>query len=402
MPNWRFPCSVCGLPVKINQKGLYCNSCCLWIHTRCCGVSDAQYVVLGGLGDSSPWYCPSCVFRELPFANSSFVSDSTSSKTDVSFDSDHPLFHNSSVVLCHINIRSLLPSLEEVRELLSGLSRPAILGVTETWLHSSVTVGEISVPGYVVHRRDRNSRGGGVLVYVAHSCRSWRRPDLEDPTVEVVWVELRVESHPMLLCDVYRPPSSDGSLLTIIGHMLEMAIGENKEVILMGDLNVNMMSTSTLLSSWNLIIEECSLTQLIGEPTHVTPTNESLLDVLFTTNPRLFASAGTFAFSNSDHLLIYGERVENLKGSSQFTRVRCFRNRNVEAFVSDLQRVPWQTMNIFSSVDKWGCWKSLFISIVDVHFPLHTVRLRRHSLKWMNGGILKLMRTCNYYRTKFR
>jgi len=151
MPNWTFPCSVCGLPVKINQKGLYCDSCCLWIHTCCCGISDAQYVVLGGLGDSLLWYCPSCVFRELPFANSSFVSDSTSSKTDVSFDSDHPLFHNSTVVLCHINIRSLLPSLEEVRELLSGLSRPVILGVTEMWLHSSVTVGEISVPGYVVH-----------------------------------------------------------------------------------------------------------------------------------------------------------------------------------------------------------------------------------------------------------
>ena len=81
----------------------------------------------------------------------------------------------------------------------------------------------------------------------------------------------------------------------------------------MGDLNVYLMGASTLLSTWNMITEELSLSQLVGEPTRVTPSTESLIDVSFTTNPCLFASSETLAFSNGDHLLIYCERVEGVK-----------------------------------------------------------------------------------------
>ena len=60
-------------------------------------------------------------------------------------------------------------------------------------------------------------------------------------------------------------------------------------------------------------------------------------------------------------------------------------------------------MEVFTSVDdKLDCWKSLFTSVVDDHFPLHTVRLRSHSLKWMNDRIIKLMRSRNYFHTKFK
>ena len=296
------------------------------MHAHCCDISDTQYAVLGELGDSSAWYCPTCVLWQLPFANCSFVSDSASSGSDIDSDTDCPFSNNSTVLLCHINIHSLLPSFDEVREFLSSLTRPVILGINETWLHSSVMLGEIAIPGYVVYRRDRNSRGGGVLVYVAHSCRSWCRHDLEDSTVEAVWVELRAGSHPMLLCVMYRPHSSAGSLLATVGHMLELAGGERKEVILMGDLNINTLGASSLLSTWNLIAEEFSLTQLhlISGPTCVSIATESLLDVIFVTDPQLFAASGTMAFSNSDHLLIYAEQYDQVKGSSKFTQVCYF------------------------------------------------------------------------------
>ena len=55
-------------------------------------------------------------------------------------------------------------------------------------------------------------------------------------------------------------------------------------------------------------------------------------------------------------------------------------------------------MEVFTSVDdKLDYWKSLFTSVVDDHFPLCTVRLRSHSLKWMNDRVIKLMRSRNYF-----
>ena len=108
-PLWKFPCSICCQLVKCNQKGLFCDLCYCWCHSRCSDVSDTQYVRLTALGPVSPWYCPAYTIQQLPFTDYSLVSDSVSSISDVSFDKeDHPLLCNSSLGLCHINIRSLM------------------------------------------------------------------------------------------------------------------------------------------------------------------------------------------------------------------------------------------------------------------------------------------------------
>ena len=67
--------------------------------------------------------------------------------------------------------------------------------------------------------------------------------------MEAVLVELITGSHPMLLCVVYRPPSFAGSLLVTVGYMLELAGGENKMMIQIGELNINMLGLSSLLST---------------------------------------------------------------------------------------------------------------------------------------------------------
>ena len=77
---------------------------------------------------------PTCVLRQLPFANCNLMSDFASTGSDVGSVTNYPFSNNSTVLLCHINIRSLLPSFDEVREFLSGLVRPVVLGVSETWL----------------------------------------------------------------------------------------------------------------------------------------------------------------------------------------------------------------------------------------------------------------------------
>ena len=150
-----------------------------WCHSRCSDVSDTQYACLSELGPETPWYCHACTLCQLPFADYSFVSDIVSSVSDISYDEeDHPLLCNSTVVLCHINIRSLMPAFDELNNFLVNFQHPVVLGITETWLGPTVSLMR-SVSGFSVYRFDHDSRGGGVLVYVSYSCRSWRRFDLE-------------------------------------------------------------------------------------------------------------------------------------------------------------------------------------------------------------------------------
>jgi len=70
---------------------------------------------LSEIGSSTPWYCPACTLQQLSFADSSFVSDAVSSVSDVTYDEEgHPLLCNSTVVFCHIIIRSLMPAFDEL------------------------------------------------------------------------------------------------------------------------------------------------------------------------------------------------------------------------------------------------------------------------------------------------
>ena len=94
-----------------------------------------------------------------------------------------------SLVVSHLNIRSLSSKLDELRDLLgreSGLSMA--FGVSETWLDGTIADAEVEIAGFRSYRRDRGVRGGGIMVYVSEVVKSMRRQDLEAEGMEIVWI----------------------------------------------------------------------------------------------------------------------------------------------------------------------------------------------------------------------
>ena len=65
----------------------------------------------------------------------------------------------------HLNIRSLLPKLDELR-ILARNTRAACICITETWLNNTVFDSEIQIAGYDIRREDRSRHGGGVCIYI--------------------------------------------------------------------------------------------------------------------------------------------------------------------------------------------------------------------------------------------
>ena len=82
-----------------------------------------------------------------------------------------------TVVLCHLNAQSLLPKMDEIRSFLMDVKRPIVLGISETWLNSSVCDCEIEVHGYTMYRRDRGERGASLCARVLselEEAKTWR------------------------------------------------------------------------------------------------------------------------------------------------------------------------------------------------------------------------------------
>ena len=73
--------------------------------------------------------------------------------------------------LCHLNVNSLSSKIDEIRDIANRI-KPALLGITESKLDSSVTNMEVSINGYSIIRNGRNRDGGGVACYVKNDCAS--------------------------------------------------------------------------------------------------------------------------------------------------------------------------------------------------------------------------------------
>ncbi len=74
--------------------------------------------------------------------------------------------------------------------------------------------------------------------------------------------------HLILICTVYRPEENKIPIFSEhFENELDNAYIENKEIIIMGDFNIDLLRPEEEPQRWKDIIEAFSLTQLMDEPT---------------------------------------------------------------------------------------------------------------------------------------
>ena len=82
--------------------------------------------------------------------------------------------------------------------------------------------------------------------------------------------------------------------------------------------------------------------QLINEPTRVTPTSKSCIDLIFTNaSDNRICSSGVLHLGLSDHFLVYViKKCVKPLYKPNIIKTRSFRNFNEVAFRNDLKNVP--------------------------------------------------------------
>ena len=87
--------------------------------------------------------------------------------------------------MIHINARSLLPNMSEIR-LLATKTKAAVISITESWLDESVINAEVNIHDYCVVRSDRNRHGGGICTFVRSDIAFSPRNDLHSKNIETL------------------------------------------------------------------------------------------------------------------------------------------------------------------------------------------------------------------------
>ena len=147
------------------------------------------------------------------------------------------------------------------------------------------------------------------IMFIRSNISFINRNDLVPEVLEQICVEIsRPNSKPSLVSSWYRPPNSKIEMFHYFEEFLRLADIENKQLIITGDLNCNLLEqvrstcTAKLLEIFDLYL----LKQHVQSATRVTARSQSLIDVIITfIDDNKIIDSGILEPGISDHHLVY-------------------------------------------------------------------------------------------------
>ena len=310
--------------------------------------------------------------------------------------------------LATINVRSLLNKIDQLRIILHN--QPIdILSVNETFLDCTIPTSQLMINGYVFERYDRGSRhGGGVGFYIRNTVKYelHKHEIVLKLGIEALFIKVKLPNRkPMIVGTMYRPPSANVQYFDNIVDVLEHIITDI-ECVIMGDLNYNYILDENVCSSpISYLSQLTGLSQLVTEPTRVTMTSSTLIDVILSTMPSMHIATGVVNLALSDHYMPYTVIAHTMpKSQGNFITIRSFKHFNEVAFLNDILnefgvsatdcRRPFTDTNVNNM---WTNWKANFEKICSHHAPIKVIKLKNRNNPWMNQDIIKAMHERDHY-----
>ena len=281
-----------------------------------------------------------------------------------------------------------------------------VLAVNETKLDSTVIDGLVLVTGYHIERNDRKYNcGGGVALYIRNNINYVVRKDIVPPNLEIQAVEIsKPKVKPFVIVTWYRPPDSKVELFAEFEQFLEAVDSEEKEILLAGDINIDLAVTSSdhYASSIKFLYNSYQFSQLITDYTRVTNNSMTLIDHFITNEPQNISVSGVIPTAISDHYLVYGVRkFPTFRSKPRNITCRNMKDYDRNVFVQDLRNVPWDLLYISDDPnDMVYTWENLFVEVINIHAPLKKRRIRNKPSPWLTHDIKKMMYHRDYLKRK--
>ena len=171
---------------------------------------------------------------------------------------------HKGLAIAHINIRSLWPKIDTLKILLQHEIDVDILGLSESWLTSTLDNNIVNIPGYDIIRNDRNwcdndnengknvKKGGGVCLYINHnmnySTHALSNYNVSCKNIECQWIKIIQEKQRNIVVgNVYRPPQGNvKNAVEYLEGVFELLDLEHEDLILMGDFNIDFLEKRNL------------------------------------------------------------------------------------------------------------------------------------------------------------
>ena len=174
-----------------------------------------------------------------------------------------------------------------------------ILAIAESKLDDSFPSQQFNISNYKLHRRGRDSRRGGIMIYINDGIPHRMLKDYTGVHmgVEFMTIELSVKSSKWNLCYIYKPPRiTDKIFCDFLSELCEVFVTDGTLSLFFGDMNCNLFQRNGVSD----ICDVFGLTNLVKQPTCFKGDTSTLVDVFLTNRPKLFSGVLTIDIGASD------------------------------------------------------------------------------------------------------
>ena len=145
-------------------------------------------------------------------------------------------FNNKELYLIHLNINSLLPKIDKLRNI-AKCSNAGVNGITETKLGKTLYDSESTIYIYSMVQNNRNRMGGGVACYIRSKICYSKKTCLSD-NLENIFIDLLFpKTKPISVGIFYKLASQKRFLEQIITEFESLEL--NNELYILGVFNIN-------------------------------------------------------------------------------------------------------------------------------------------------------------------
>ena len=284
-----------------------------------------------------------------------------------------------NVIIAHLNINFLHNKFEPLAKLVQG--KIDILIISETKIDESFTSNQFMIDGYSTpFREDRNSHGGGVLIYVREDIPCKRlKTDKISGDIEGIFIELNINNNKWFLMGGYNPNNESTTyFFSRVSIVIDMYLKDYENIILIGDFNSSIAEITT-----REFCQMYNLHNLINEPTcYKNPNNPSSIDMILTNRKHSFENSTTVETGLSDHhkMIITMMKGKFKKKDPQIINFRCYKKFDDNLFRVELQNA---LRNTRKEMD-YDYFKLTFMAILNKHAPMKKKFIRGNNAPFMN------------------
>lgn len=293
-----------------------------------------------------------------------------------------------------------------------------LIGITESWLNPEIPSNVFDLPSYSLHRCDRaielGKKGGGVALFVKSEIKFTRIYLLNvDNRIEYISGIANLRGLKLLVCVAYRSPNVLYSALSSLIHALFIDESPRVDtVILLGDLNINLLDQKRAdVKYFEKILQSIGLAQIIKEPTRITESTSSLIDVIIVDKTQSF-EVGLVDTSNilnhsgrciTDHKLIFCDvPFDKPKPKAKFISYRNFRDFDIKKFVNIASAIPWDEVTVHHNVnDITNILTTNIIHVFDECAPMVRKRITRKKAPWRDLNVQYLTKKKNKLKNDY-